>query len=220
MVRTLLSDSMLPFTIALAIVVGLLIVEVVSLLLGFALSDVVDVALDTDADLPDAVEWFGIGHVPVMILLPMFLGGFGFTGFVIQSATGGTLSPWIAAIPALIGALALTRFGGRALGNFFTRDETTAVTAESLIGHTAVITLGATRFGEPSQAKLRDPHGQMHYVLVEPVREGDSFDNGERVILVRRDGPKYYVVADDPEAILSLDAHDLAADVRQGAKHK
>ncbi|RYG37076.1 DUF1449 family protein [bacterium] len=217
MVPTLLSDAMLPFTIALALVIGLLVVELVSLLLGFAVGQAVDAAIDVDADLPDALEWIGLGQVPSMVLLPIFLTAFGVTGFLAQTATGSHLSPWIMAVPSLIVAIVATRSLGRMLGGIFNKNETSAVSSDALIGHTATITLGATRIGAPSQAKLHDKHGQAHYVLVEPVHEGETFDNGERVILVRREGPKYFVVADDPDALLRLDETDLVADVRREA---
>lgn len=218
MVQTLLSNAMLPFTVALAIVLGLLVVEVVALLLGFAVGDAIDASFDVDADLPDALEWIGLGQVPIMLLLPVFLTGFGLTGFALQTATGGRFSPWLMAFPALVAAAVFSRFAGRALGKLFARDETTAVSSESLIGHIGTLTLGTARSGSPSQAKLQDKHGQTHYVLVEPLRDGEAFENGERVILVRREGPKFFVVADDPEAIMRLDETDLVVDVHREAK--
>jgi hypothetical protein len=95
------------------------------------------------------------------------------------------------------------------------KDETTAVSAESLVGHSAVITLGATRQGTPSQAKLKDKHGQTHYVLVEPLHADKAFQPGESVVLVERNGPKYLVIEDSVDALLSFGATSPSAENRQ-----
>ena len=68
------------------------------------------------------------------------------------------------------------------------RDETESVSEKTFIGRIAVVTLGKARVGSPAQAKLRDQHGQTHYVMVEPDQPGEEFPAGTDVLLVRQVG--------------------------------
>lgn len=231
MVEFILSNGNFPFTVALGIMATLAALEVISVLLGFALSGIVDHMMpdvDVDADLdglPDhptisaIAHWLHVGEAPALALLVVFLTGFGLAGWGTQYLAteyrGAMLSPWLASVPALaVGFLGMRVFGGL-LPKIGIRDETTAVSADSLVGSTATITLGTARKGEPSQAKLKDKHGLTHYVLVEPLQAGDSFEHGESVTLVRREGPKYFVVGDSVDALLALEKQeDLPASPR------
>ena len=47
-----------------------------------------------------------------------------------------------------------------------------------LVGRMATIVLGTARQGSPAQAKVRDQHGQTHYVMLEPDEDGASFQAG------------------------------------------
>jgi len=62
-------------------------------------------------------------------------------------------------------------------------------------------TTGVAAAGSPAQARLRDEHGQRHYVMVEPANAGDRFPEGETVIIVRRDGATFYAVRNDEPAL-------------------
>jgi hypothetical protein len=53
--------------------------------------------------------------------------------------------------------------------------------------------------------------------LVEPLRDSDTFDLGATVILVQREGHKYYVVEDSVDTLLSLGPEDLPAKQSQKA---
>jgi hypothetical protein len=233
MVDFILRDGNLPFTVAVGLMVGLAGLEVVTLLLGFALSGLVDhwmPDVDIDANLdgvPDhptlsaIAHWLHVGDAPALALFVVFLTSFGIGGWGVQYAAreslGHFLSPWLASVPALaIGVVSMRGIGGL-LAKLGFKDETTAVSSDSLVGATAQITLGATRRGHPSQAKLKDKHGQTHYVLVEPMREEDEFQAGSSVILIRREGAKFYVVEDSIDAVLRLGPEDLPAELRQKA---
>jgi hypothetical protein len=225
MLKFLLDPGNLPFTVALGVMVGLAVMEAVSALLGFGISELADHAIDFDVDAPDAdgfsfgdaLAWLHVGTVPLLVLLIIFLTTFGLTGLAVQSAANLRLSPWVASIPAFVAGLAGMRVIGGFAGRVLIKDETTAVSQDSLLGHVGTITLGATSKGSPSQAKLKDKHGQTHYVLIEPLRDGDTFNTGDNVMLVQRDGPKYYVIEDSVETLLSLGSQDLSAEHRQKA---
>jgi hypothetical protein len=242
MIQWLLSPANTPFTIAFAVFLLLLVLEVVTMFAGFAFSQVVEGGLDLDVDadagvtdhglhvdvpggldskeLPwtvQTVAWFHIGSVPLVFLTMLMLAGFGMTGFTIQSLTAGRLHPLLASVPAfVVGVMAVRWIGGLAAKHVF-KDDSSAVSEDSLIGHSATITLGATERGNPTQAKLIDKFGQTHYVLIEPLRDDDQFAAGATVILVKRDGPKYYVIEESVDALLNLGPEDLQAEHRQQA---
>lgn len=237
MIAFVLASGNAPFTIALGVMAGIAILELFSLLVGTALSGLLDSVLpDFDADLhfdvdgdgiPDVpflhgiAHWFHLGQAPALALLVIFLTGFGLAGWITQSFfvqfTGNFGNPWVAGLPALgLGFASMRLFGGL-LARVGIRDETTAQSADSLIGNTAVITLGTATKTQPSQAKFRDKHGQTHYVIVEPLRSFEEFAPGESVTLVQREGAKYLVIGSSVDALLSLGIDDLPVDATQKA---
>jgi hypothetical protein len=86
------------------------------------------------------------------------------------------------------------------LAKVMPRDETQSVSAQSFIGQVATIVLGTASVANPAQARLRDKHGQTHYVMVEPDDE-DSFEAGDSVLIVAQAGPTYRVIRADNAAL-------------------
>ena len=112
-----------------------------------------------------------------------------------QESTGALLPGWFAAIPALALALPATRFLGLGFAKILPQNETYAVSSSDFLGKVAVVTLGTARAGLPAEAKLRDVHGNTHYVRVEPLRPAETFATGTAVVLKSRDGSVYKVDA-------------------------
>jgi len=149
--------------------------------------------------LSQVLGWLCIGKVPVLVLLIVFLTGFGLSGFVIQGALSGligfTLPPALAALPAFAAAVPVTRWSGLTLARIMPKEQTEAVSADSFIGRIAVITRGEAKAGLPAEAKLTDTHGQAHYILVEPDIETETHATGADVLVVRRQSSRYRVIA-------------------------
>jgi hypothetical protein len=178
----------LPFSVALLVMLLIGLVEA----LGLGASAV---SLDIDADAPVEVgvlDWLGVGRVPLLMLIVVFLALFALIGLILQQAaaglTGAYLRPWLAAAATGVVAVPITGIAARGLARIIPRDETTAVSLDSLIGKRGTITIGTARRGSPAQARVRDVHGQSHYVMVEPQNEEHAIAQGETVLLVRRDG--------------------------------
>lgn len=98
--------------------------------------------------------------------------------------------PWWAA--AAIAALPGLRLGGmvaRALGRLVPRTETTAIARRSLGDRRGTIVQGTARRGHPAQARVRDGHGNLHYVRVEPIDEGVEIRTGTEVLIRNGRGP-------------------------------
>ncbi|MEM7211995.1 MAG: OB-fold-containig protein [Pseudomonadota bacterium] len=227
---------MTPFTMALALVMGLLILEVLMSLIGLSLmgegpdADIgdadFDAGLDTDigpeidgtaeidgAELdPDAdlslgdtpgglSAWLGFGEVPIILWAAGMLTAFGISGYLLQTATNAALGislPLAAAIPLCLPPTIMAgRWFARTLARIVPKTETAAINRRSLGGRRGVIAQGSARRGSPAQARVRDGHGNFHYVRVEPV-DGDAiYPQGTEVLIRDGRGPVLFALAID-----------------------
>jgi hypothetical protein len=223
MLEFLTADGNQPFTVALAVMLIIAVIEGVTSLLGAGLSELIDALLpdmdlDVDVDL-DAAEgvasgnslsrllgWLRIGQVPVLILLVVFLTAFGLIGLGIQSFSQGALGflfpGWIASIPALFLSLPVVRVLGGGLAKIMPKDETDAVSEASFVGRVAVITLGNARRGYPAEARLKDEHGQLHYVMVEPDSDAEELEQGTTVLLVKQESSVFRAIRNTSDALI------------------
>lgn len=215
-----------PFVIALGVMLGLAALEVLILLMGGSLFGFVDDMLpdSLDGDLDAAVKgdiplsdhgggvlaqvlgWFAVGRVPFLVVVIALLTSFGLIGLALQGVlkqlTGYMLPASLAAIPAFVGASFTTRWLALRIARVIPNVETSAVSRDSFIGRVATITLGSAKAGEPAQAKLTDPHGQTHYVMVEPDRTSDVLTEGERILLVGRGDVVFKAIRAQSEALV------------------
>lgn len=157
-----------------------------------------DLDLDLDAG---PLDWLGLGRLPLIIWLALFLAAFGGLGLLLQQAatavTGAPLSAWLAAPLTLAVALPATAGAARLLAPVLPRDETTAVELDALVGLSGVVTVGRAAPGSPARTRVLDPHGQAHHVLVEPYEPDVTFGEGDAVLLVRRSGAGFQAVLRD-----------------------
>lgn len=209
----------LPFSVALAVMFGIAFLEGITALLGAGLSSLIETLIpnfeaDADINSPDyqsaspfskLLSWLRIGEVPVLMLFIVFLTAFGLIGLGIQSGaeriTGSLVSASLATIPALLLSLPTVRLFGGVLARIIPNDETDAVPEDSFIGRVAKITLGKAETGSPAQAKLKDEHGQTHYIMVEPDLQDDAFNAGSSVILVSRIGATFKAIANNKASL-------------------
>lgn len=193
----LLAPENTVFAVALALLVLLLVVQIVGL--GHVFPDLDADAPDGDLDVgAGLVSLIGIGQIPFIVWLSCFLATFGLLGLAIQqfvvALLGGPLPALAATGAALIAALPVNALVVRGLALIWPADETTALPIEALVGRRAVIAVGRAAQGSPARATVRDQHGQMHNVMVEPHNAGDSFGEGQEVFLVRREGEIFYAL--------------------------
>lgn len=228
MVDFFLSSGNAPFTVAIVIMLFMTVLELISASLGMGISDMVDSVLpefDADIDVDVDVEadfdisagggvtdslvrlltWFRIGEVPVIMLFIIFLTGFGLSGLIVQFTAiqliGTTIPTITAVVPAILCAIPTVRFCGGLLGKYMPKDETYVVSEKSFLGQVTTITTGVARKGAPAQAKLKDKHGQTHYVLVVPDDGDESFEQGETAIIVSQNGSVFSVIANTSSAL-------------------
>lgn len=182
-----------PFTVALGILIFLFAVELVALLMSFSPSHFLDSLIpDFDAHWAD---WLHLGKVPLFALLSIFLFAFSMTGLGVQALSITLIGAPIAlvlttSVASLIGVLAM-HFIGNAVGRLIPTVETYAVSTESFIGRVGNIVTGDASAGSPSELKLKDEFGNMHYMMVEPVDPSEVLEEGCAVKIVCKDGSLY-----------------------------
>lgn len=205
MLELLLADQSFPFTLALVLMLLIAAVETAAIVIGGGLSDSLEALLP---DLPSGDEaasslttlfgWLRYKQVPLLMLLVIFLTGFGLSGLFIQSTVQGLFGFYLPAIfvciPAIVIALPTVRLLGGVLHRILPRDETSVVSEQSFIGRVATITLGTASHGKPAEAKIRDEHGQAHYLMVEPDQTEQPFEQGTQVVLTEQLGAKYRAI--------------------------
>lgn len=199
----MLDGDTIVFTVALVLMALIGLVEAIGL--GGA-----GLGLDTDAPDNDLLSWLGVGQLPLLVLLVVVLTLFGVIGLSFQQLmvelTGETITPWLAGPAAAAAALPLTAVLARRLARILPRDETSAIDIDDLVGLRAVIVTGRATSGSPARARVRDHHGQNHYVMAEPDNAGQSFAEGEEIILVRREAHLFKAITEGRTFIPQLDS--------------
>ncbi len=214
MIELITHERALPFAVSLALMALLLVLELITLAFGTALSSLVDGALpdlaagadmDADLDLQSGgqlslgafLAWLKLDKLPTLVVLIVFLASFGLLGLTLQSVIAGQVGqPMRASIAAIITLpLTIPVMGPllSGLAKVMPQDETEAVFRESFIGAIATITLGTASPGSPAQARLSDDHGQTHYVMVEPAAGQPDIASGSNVVLVEAAGNSFLV---------------------------
>lgn len=203
----LLADSNLIFTIALALMLTISLVEITLTVIGIGASQMLDQALpsvDLHADLNASsgltklLAWLRFGQVPALVLLIVFLTCFSLSGLTMQlvltNTFGFMLPNALAWLPALLLAIPLVRVTSGVLAKIVIKDETESVSRDTFIGKVATITIGTAAPNSPAEAKLKDQFGTTHYVMVEPD-DGATYRQGSNVLIVDQQGSTFKVIA-------------------------
>jgi len=185
--------------------VGIGLVEAIGLGIGH---------LDLHADVaePDGgafLDWLGLkSGLPILVWLTSLLACFTLVGLVLQQgaeAIFGVPLHWaVASAAALVVGLAANAFCAGIVVRFIPEFESTVVDREALLRRRATVLEGTARRGSPARAKVIDQHGQAHYVMVEPHEDGDTVVQGETGLLVRQDGPLFFVLPETSKQLLSV----------------
>lgn len=205
---SLFADYNLPFAIALGAMLLLTLLQVIGLGdFDFGADVELEIDLDVDGEIADPTSagiggaltsLLGLGKVPLFVWLIVFLLLFALIGMSVQAfaadLTGTPLYAWLAALIAGGASLPATATLVRPLGRIMPQDETSAVGLDSLVGRRAQVTDGKAEKGSPARARVRDRHGQAHYVMVEPHEDASVIPAGDEVLLVRREGQTFFGV--------------------------
>lgn len=209
----LLSASYQPFTIAGLIMVGLVLIETLSLIAGFSLSLFIDQGLDLEASgghhadfgsslLGGLMGWINAGRVPMLIFIIAWLAAFAAAGFIVQTLAIGFIAPLpilVASIIAFCLAAPTTRYSTRLVSAIVPRDETYVVSNDDLVGRVAEVTLGPLDQGAPGRVKVRDTYGNWHFLMAKAAKDQAPIPTGAHVLLVDRSDQTFLVVSASEE---------------------
>ncbi|WP_292932847.1 YqiJ family protein [Noviherbaspirillum sp.] len=197
----------LPFGVAACVMIGLGIIEGIGIFTAMSPSQLLDnLVPDSPESVDGALGWLHVGKVPLLVLLILFLLGFSMSGYAIQMFAHGLLgtylAPWIAAVPATFIGFSTVRALGGLLAYIIPKDETTAVSNLSLIGRAGVVVTGTARAGMAAEVRVRDQHGNPHYLMVEPDVPDEEFEQGTEVLIVKKNGAIYRGIRNPHPALL------------------
>lgn len=197
-----------PFWVALMVVAGLGLVELVSVLLGASVSGLIDDGLghhtpgEHDAGLLGGwMSWLNAGGVPILVLAVILLSAFAALGFAVQALAAGAMRPLptvLAAAVALTVAIPVTRWASRGLARIIPRDETSAISQADLIGLTGSVTIGPLDQGHPGTVRVKDRYDNIHLVRARAA-PGQVIETGAQVLIVDGADGLFEAIAAPPE---------------------
>jgi hypothetical protein len=216
MINTLTSLSYLPFGIAFFISVALIFLELATLLLGgsvlgsdgptdadidlagdvegsFDVADALEAEIDTDTgDAGGLLAWMGLGNAPFLVWFSGLTMSFGSLGIVLQTLTTEVMAAPLSAPIAVIVTLPIAIWCARQLARGFAavipNVESSSVDRRRLGGKQGIITQGTATADRPAEARVRDIHGNLHYIRVR-AEPGVTIEQGTDVIIKsNRDG--------------------------------
>ena len=196
MLSFLLDDANFWFSCALGIVIALFILEMAGMFFGVSLLGLVDdqAALDADADSSSGFtefgSWLALDRVPLLVWLVLLLTTFGTAGltfnFLSLTLLDTYFARWLITLLAVVAGLFCTARFGTFLARLLPKQESSATTADELVGTVGHITVGVARQNSPAEGKFIDAHGQPHYLLVEPLEPDEQFSQGEKILLIQK----------------------------------
>ncbi|NRB81693.1 MAG: DUF1449 family protein [Saccharospirillaceae bacterium] len=195
----LLADMNLLYTLAISIVLLFLFLELLGLIVGISLLELLDniSPIDANSSLPitdggvsNLLDWLCLTKLPMLAWLIVALTHFAIIGYSINYAVLTSLE-WqpqlIFILPTTVFfTLIMTHFVGSALAQIIPNNETTAVSTSTFIGKAAKITIGTASSGNPAEALLLDDFNQKHYIMVEPEFEKEYLPQGTEVVIVEK----------------------------------
>jgi len=198
----LLAPEVRPFAVAAAIMVGLGGIELLTMLVGFSIGQLVSQDIEIDADHHDALGglflWINAGRLPLLILIILALGLFSITGFLLHGIAHGAgiaLPASIASLVAAAGSIPLIRSFSRGIARIIPRDESYAVNEADFVGHVGEVSVGPLDQGLPGRVRLKDVFGNWHTVSARASQDSIALPVGASVLLVDRDAKSFIAIS-------------------------
>ena len=198
----LLAPDVRPFAISAAIMVALGGIELLTMIVGFSISELIgkDFALETESHsaIGGLFLWINAGRLPLLILLILALGVFAIAGFLLQAVAHsiGTAVPVaLAALAAFAISLPAIRVTSRGIARIIPRDETYVVNEADFVGHVGEVSIGPLDQGLPGKVRLKDVFGNWHSVAARASPESTPLPVGASVLLVDRDARCFIAIS-------------------------
>jgi membrane protein implicated in regulation of membrane protease activity len=205
----LLAPDVRPFAIAAAIMATLGGIELLTMIVGFSISELIgsDFALEVehhDSAIGGLFLWINAGRLPLLILIILALGVFAIEGFFLQGIAhiAGTAIPvTLAAFLAAALSVPTIRVTSRGIAKIIPRDETYAVNDDDFVGKVAEVSIGPLDQGLPGRVRLKDVFGNWHSVPARADSDSTPLPVGASVLLVDRDS-KSFIAISAPEDLV------------------
>lgn len=198
------------FYMCLAAVLIIGIIELVGFIIGTTISNLIDTVVGWDVDFDidighhhpgiftATLGWLSFGKIPFMMVIVVFLTSFALCGLIIQETTeslfGFYWPQFLAVSTAFVAAVPILHFIGEWIARIMPKVETSAISSNTFVGNTAVVTGRAVgKVNKPTEAKFVDVHGQVHYILVQPASEEETLNHGDTVKLLESRGATFIV---------------------------
>jgi Protein of unknown function (DUF1449) len=206
----LLAPDVRPFAIAAAIMATLGGIEMLTMIVGFSISQLVggtDFSIDSEHDgvIGGLFLWINAGRLPLLILIILALGVFSIEGFFLQGIAhiaGTALPVSLAALAAAACSLPVIRISSRGIAKVIPRDETYAVNDADFVGKVAEVAIGPLDRGLPGRVRLKDVFGNWHSVPARASADSQPLPVGTSVLLVDRDN-KSFIAISAPEDLIT-----------------
>ena len=213
----LLAPDVRPFAVAAAIMLALGGIEVLTMLVGFSLGELVgqDAAVEADGHhgLDGLFLWINAGRLPLLILIILTLGVFSIGGFLLQGiahGVGASVPVWVAALVAAAGSIPVIRSTSRGLARIIPRDESYAVSDADFVGKVALVSVGPLDQGLPGRVRLKDVFGNWHTVAARASLDSAPLPVGASVLLVDRDARSFIAISAPADLIAHQPSSDRA----------
>ena len=198
----LLAPDVRPFAISAAIMVTLGGIELLTMIVGFSISELIgkDFALETESHsaIGGLFLWINAGRLPLLILMILALGVFAISGFLLQAiahSVGTAVPVTLAALAALAISLPAIRVTSRSIARIIPRDETYVVDEADFVGHVGEVSIGPLDQGLPGKVRLKDVFGNWHSVAARASPESTPLPVGASVLLVDRDARSFIAIS-------------------------
>ena len=198
----LLAPDVRPFAISAAIMITLGGIELLTMIVGFSISELIgkDFALETESHsaIGGLFLWINAGRLPLLILMILALGVFAISGFLLQAvahSVGTAVPVALAAIAAIAVSLPAIRVTSRGIARIIPRDETYVVDEADFVGHVGEVSIGPLDQGLPGKVRLKDVFGNWHSVAARASPESTPLPVGASVLLVDRDARSFIAIS-------------------------
>ena len=211
----LLAPDVRPFAISAAIMVTLGGIELLTMIVGFSISELIGKDFALEAESHSAIGglflWINAGRLPLLILMILALGVFAIAGFLLQAVTHsvGTAVPvTLAALAAAAISLPAIRVTSRGIARIIPRDETYAVDEADFVGHVGEVSIGPLDQGLPGRVRLKDVFGNWHTVSARAGPDVQALPVGASVLLVDRDAKGFIAISAPADLIAQQPSPD------------
>jgi len=212
----LLAPDVRPFAIAAAIMVTLGGIELLTMIVGFSISELIGKDFALEAESHSAIGglflWINAGRLPLLILMILALGLFAIAGFLLQAIAhgiGSGVPVTLAALAAAAFSLPAIRVTSRGIARIIPRDETYAVDQADFVGQVAEVSIGPLDQGLPGRVRLKDVFGNWHSLVARASPDSAPLPVGASVLLVDRDA-KSFIAISAPADLIAQQRSDRA----------